>query len=445
MEHPRRGGDPAGARQGEQVVDQFRQPPARGQHVIDVLEAVGPQLRRVFLGQQVAVRLQGPQRLLEVVRDHGGEFVQLLVDGAQLGDRMLQLVAAAAQLVAHAVALGHVLGGAAGADETAVLVDERDRADPDVDHGAVALDPVHLQLAVGHQRVGAALGRFAPARPLPFLDPRRRQQPCVGLLVEGFALVAQRLDHGVVAGHEAALGVEAEEHDRRVVVQVAVALFQPLQILVDPHQAGVALRQFLGAAVQLLFRPDAIGHVLEVAAVVQGLAVLAVARQHVHLHVAPVRGVLRRAAGDGGHSAAADQEAEGEVVALAVLQALLEELRQLVHVGRVDPFHEGPAIEFLAAEAEQLLQGGREVHPAQVGREARDHVAAGAGRTKGARMRVARSALQAGTHQLQRFALLDAVGQGLAVALGKGLEFLVERSEGCRLRLGQRAVLQVGA
>ena len=132
----------------------------------DEFLALGAQLRSVILGQEIAECLERAQRLLEVVRDDIGKIVQFVVDAPQLLVGMAQFLGLPAQGVGQPVALGDILGGAARTKEMALGVLDGHRANPDVDGGAVLLDPLGLDLAGLLERIG----------PLPETLPAFRRQ-----------------------------------------------------------------------------------------------------------------------------------------------------------------------------------------------------------------------------------------------------------------------------
>ena len=120
------------------------EPAAGPDQMIDVLEPVRAELGAVVLGEEVAEGLQGAQRFLKVVRDDVGEVLQLAVDRRSRSIGPLQLVAAGAEFVGEAVLLGQIEGGAARANEAALLVVHGHRAQPDIDERAVLLAPLRL-------------------------------------------------------------------------------------------------------------------------------------------------------------------------------------------------------------------------------------------------------------------------------------------------------------
>ena len=79
----------------------------------------------------------------------------------------------------------------------------------------------------------------------------------------------------VVDGGEALFLVEAEVHHRGIVIQVAIALFEPFEVAVDVLKPAVGLRQLAGAPPQRLLGADALGDVDEVAAQLDGSAAAA--------------------------------------------------------------------------------------------------------------------------------------------------------------------------
>ncbi len=95
--------DAAGLAQCQQVIDQVPKAPARLDQMIDVLKAVRTELTGKILGQDIAVRLQGTQGLLEIVRDDVREIFQFTVDKTEPRVGAFQLIAAGTQLVRQAV------------------------------------------------------------------------------------------------------------------------------------------------------------------------------------------------------------------------------------------------------------------------------------------------------------------------------------------------------
>src|SRR5207253_1918115 len=82
-----------------------------------------------------------------------------------------------------------------------------------------------------------------------------------------------------IAGNETTVGVKAEIHHRRVLVQVAIAFLEALQVLVAAHQPLVCLRKLLGPPPQLVFCPDTIRNIGNVTAEVHRLAIVALMGQ----------------------------------------------------------------------------------------------------------------------------------------------------------------------
>ena len=80
------------------------------------------------------------------------------------------------------------------------------------------------------------------------------------------ARIAQGLQQRVVALEEPAVCVEAEVHRRRVLIEVAVAVLQLLELAVDLPELVVDLGQLAGPEPQFALGPDLGGDVGDVAA-----------------------------------------------------------------------------------------------------------------------------------------------------------------------------------
>jgi hypothetical protein len=275
------------------------------------------------------------------VGDDVGKIVQFPVGAAQLLVGALEFVGLAAERVGQADPLGHVLRGAARADEDSLGVEHRRRPHPDVDDGAVLLDPLRLQFA----------GALEDLRMLVKARPAfGRQDAVVRLVVQVVAMVTEGLEERFVQGGEAAPCIETEVEDRGVVVQVAVAFLESLQVAIDALETVVGLRQLFGPVDQLPFGANALAHVEEVAAIVERLAVGGVARQNVHLHPAVGAGAL---------------ETKLDIVPFAGTQGAVEGGANLAAVLRGDHVEKEVPRKFVVFAAEKLHERRRGDQPGQ--------------------------------------------------------------------------------
>src|SRR5262249_31056209 len=141
VERARGANDTPGAAEGEQVVDECAEATAGLGQVGDVLAALVRQLGGIVFGEESAKCLEGPQRLLEVVRDDVGEFLQLLVGMAELDVGLLQFAGAADDGAGELISFSNVSGRTARADDGSVRILDGARADPDLPDLAVRGDP----------------------------------------------------------------------------------------------------------------------------------------------------------------------------------------------------------------------------------------------------------------------------------------------------------------
>src|SRR5262249_56779526 len=98
--------DPPGPAERKQVVDERSQALTGQYQMVNVLLTLLAETVGVVQRQEIAERLEGAKRFLEVVRDDVGEVVQLAIDAAQLGVGSLQLLGLGPQRVGQAAALG---------------------------------------------------------------------------------------------------------------------------------------------------------------------------------------------------------------------------------------------------------------------------------------------------------------------------------------------------
>ncbi len=237
------------------------------------------------------------------------------------------------QRAGQPLAFGHIETAAARAEERALVVVDHRGLDEHIEGGAVALEPLDLCLARPQKQARILAEDFSPGR---------RQQPQVRLAVQLLPRVAEGVQQCLVEGHEAAGGVESEIEHRRTVVEIAVALLQPVQVLAALLKPSVRLGQLLRAVLQLAFDPGAVGDVLEMTAKVPRLPRDRIRGPHVGLQAAlgPV----------------GQDDAKGDVVGLAVAQGLLQGAAQLGDISGVDQIEKRPGDEIAEGASEPLQQ-----------------------------------------------------------------------------------------
>ena len=216
----------AGLAQLQQLVNQQAQTMAGTDEMIDVLVTVfRAELGAMLLGEQTTIALQGAQRLFQVVRDDVREIFQLPVNAAQPLVHALELIAAGTQLVASRF---FWLRSRAACDSVRTGPARRKRGRCGSTHESYC----RPSSAASWVYELAFLARHAFGKHGAILH-RRRQKISVGMSLQLLTFVAQRSQQGIIHRDELSLGVDAEVHDRSVMVQLVIAELEPGQIAVD--------------------------------------------------------------------------------------------------------------------------------------------------------------------------------------------------------------------
>ena len=161
-------------------------------------------------------------------------------------------------------------------------------------------------------------------------------------------------------------------------IQVAIALLEPLEIAVDLLEPAVGLGQLAGAPPQGLLGEDAFGDVDEVTAQLDRPPTAVVVDQHIGLKVAVRVGQVCNLPHCGRRL-----DAEDEVVVLALLERPGKGLFDTSAISGVDDPEQRATVEALHRLAEELLQQRGGGLPAEVRCQAADHLLPGALERKG--------------------------------------------------------------